>query len=263
LWKVGNLDWSQSRVALGCVSLVLGYLVAKLGGSLILRSHTIWPLWPGNAFLATLLLLAPRKRWPIILTSGFARFALYDLSLGVRIRSIVLLILADLIEVLTAAVGIRYSFDGVPRLDSVKSLAKYSVFGVILAPISVTFVGAIALQGDYWTSWRISFFSEALAFLTVTPAILSWFSDGSVWLRKSRANQLEGTALIAGLTLLGYFTFVAFGRHSPPGLLYSFVPFLLWAALRFGSLGISTSVIVVSFLSVWGAVHGRGPFAAD
>jgi PAS domain S-box-containing protein len=39
------------------------------------------------------------------------------------------------------------------------------------------------------------------------------------------------------------------------------VPFLLWSALRFGWLGISTSLIAVTSLSIWGAVDGRGPFS--
>ena len=45
-----------------------------------------------------------------------------------------------------------------------------------------------------------------------------------------------------------------------PGLLYSLVPLLLWAALRFGSLGVSTSVIIIAFSSIWGSTHERGPF---
>jgi integral membrane sensor domain MASE1 len=62
------------------------------------------------------------------------------------------------------------------------------------------------------------------------------------------------------LTLLGYVAFVAPVRSSAPVLLYSLLPFLLWSALRFGMTGISTSMMVVTFLSIWGAVHGRGPF---
>ena len=64
----------------------------------------------------------------------------------------------------------------------------------------------------------------------------------------------------AGLTLLGYVAFVAPMRTSPAVLLYSLLPFLLWSALRFGVIGIGTSMVVVAFLSIWGAVHGRGPF---
>ena len=43
-------------------------------------------------------------------------------------------------------------------------------------------------------------------------------------------------------------------------MFYFLVPFLLWSALRFGSTGVSTSVILIAFLSIWGATHGRGPF---
>ena len=107
------------------------------------------------------------------------------------------------------------------------------------------------------------FFSEALAFLTLTPAILSWVSEARAWSQKSRADYLEATGLITALVLFGYVTFVASGKSIPPALLYSLMPFLLWSALRFGSMGVSTSVIVVAFLSIWGAVHGRGPFSGS
>jgi integral membrane sensor domain MASE1 len=39
------------------------------------------------------------------------------------------------------------------------------------------------------------------------------------------------------------------------------VPFLVWAALRFGSVGVRTAVVVISFLSIWGGIHEHGPFA--
>jgi PAS domain-containing protein len=54
--------------------------------------------------------------------------------------------------------------------------------------------------------------------------------------------------------------FVVPGRSTPPPLLYSLVPLLIWSALRFGSTGASTSATIVALMSIWGAVHGRGPF---
>ena len=67
--------------------------------------------------------------------------------------------------------------------------------------------------------------------------------------------------MVAALVLLGYFTFLTPWRTTPSVLIYSFVPFLLWAAVRFGSMGVSTSMIVISFLSIWGAIYGHGPFS--
>jgi PAS domain S-box-containing protein len=258
--SIANPESAFRTIILTCLVATLGYLAAALGGVLILRPQMVWPLWPGNAILASLLLLASRKRWPIFLAAGLGGFVFYDVQVGVSIRSTALLILADTIEILVAAVGIGYAFDGVPRLNSLKALTKYSVFALILAPLSVTFVGAMALSPNYWTSWRISFFSEALAFLTVTPAILGFVSQGRPSLRAARSYYLEAATLIAALISLSYFIFVAPGRSSSPALFYSLVPLLLWSALRFGSTGVSTSMILIAFLSIWGASRGRGPF---
>ena len=262
-WSVANLNSPFHTAILVCLVATLSYLAAKLGGALILHPQNVWPLWPGCALLVSVLLLAPRRIWPILIAAAFAAFALYDLQSGVPISSVVRLLLADTVEVLTAALLISYSFNGVPRLDNLKALAKYSLFAVILAPFAVSFLGAFAWPGDYWISWRVSLFSEAIAFLTLTPAILGWASIGPEWAHKSRAYYLEGVALLATLVLLAYLIFVAPGKSGSPALLYSLVPFLLWSALRFGSAGVSTSMIVIACLSIWGAIHGRGPFAGS
>jgi PAS domain S-box-containing protein len=104
--------------------------------------------------------------------------------------------------------------------------------------------------------------SEVLAFVTVTPALLSWVSEGRVLMRRSRAHHLEGLILIAGLVLVGYIVFTVREDSRSAALFYTLVPFLLWSALRFGWLGVSTSLVTVTSLSIWGAVHGRGPFSA-
>jgi PAS domain S-box-containing protein len=247
-------------VALACFVAVLSYLAAELGGALVLRPQMVWPLWPGCALLVAVLLLMPRRLWPVLIPAGFAGFVLYDLQAGLPLRSTALLILADTVEVLIATLGVYYFLGAPPRLNSLKSLARYSLPAVILAPLAAAFVATTAFGGDYWIRWRIGFFTEALALLTLTPAILSCASTREAWKQKSRAFFFEAATLIAGLTVLCYVAFMAPGRGSPPALLYALLSFLLWSALRFGLTGISTSMIVVAFLSIWGAIHGRGPF---
>jgi PAS domain S-box-containing protein len=237
---------------------VLSYLAAKLGGTVVMRPHVDWPLWPGNVLLVSALLLVPRRIWPILMAAAFGAFALYDLQSGISPHSTALLILSDFVEVLTAAWGLSYAFGGVPRLDSVRALAKYACIAVVLAPFTAAFFGALASSGSYWTSWRISFFSEALAFLTLLPAILGWVSKRGSWARESLAYKLEAGALLVALVVLGYLTFVSPWAIIVPAL--PVVPLLLWAALRFGPTGVSTAMVVLAFLSIWGAVNGRGPF---
>jgi PAS domain S-box-containing protein len=228
---------------------------------MILNPQTVWPVWPGCAILVSILLLVRGKIWPILIPAAFATFALYDLEVGVPIKSIAWFIPANTIQVLTSALCLRYCFHGIPRLNSAKAIAKYSFFAVILAPFLAAFFSAYGIEGSYWEGWRVCFLSEALAFVTLTPAILSWSSEGSAFVRKPRTYHLEAVALIAGLILLSYLIFAESGRAYSPALLYSLIPLLLWAALRFGSIGISSSAVLVSFIAIWGAIHVRGPFA--
>jgi PAS domain S-box-containing protein len=259
-WGFPNGDSILDSTILVCFVAILSYAGSALGGALVLRPQMLSPLWPGCVLLVSVLLLVSRKMWPILIVTAFAVFFFHDRHAGVPASASSWLILADTVEVLTAALCLSYFFVGVPRLNSVKALAKFSLFAVILAPGLGAFVGALAVPGSYWTNWRTSFLSEALGFLTLMPAVLSWVGKSSPGKHKSRAYYVEGGALIAGLMLFGYVMFVASGNTSPPELFYFLVPFMLWSALRFGSTGVSTSVILIAFLSIWGATHGRGPF---
>jgi PAS domain S-box-containing protein len=192
---------------------------------------------------------------------AFAADVLYDLQIGLPIGSIVWFILSDIVEVLTAVLCLNYFFNGAPKLNGVKALAKFLFSAVFLAPFIAAFFAVAPARGGYWTSWRICFFSEALGYLTLMPAILGWVGKGPGWNRRSPAYRFEAAALAATLSFVAYLTFVASQKSAPPALLYSLLPFLLWSAMRFGATGVSTSAVVVAFMSIWGAVHGRGPFS--
>jgi PAS domain S-box-containing protein len=253
---------SRSTLLVVCVTIASSYLVPTLVGMLASNPQTVWPLWPGCAILVAGLLLVRLSVWPLLIPASFAAFALADLQAGVPLSSIAWFIPGNTVEVLIAALGLRYCFDGgVPRLNSVRALAKYSFFAIVLAPLAGAFLSAPGIARDYWMGWKIVFLSEVLAFITVTPALLSWISEGPVLMRRSRTHHFEGVMLIAGLVLVSYIVFTLPENSRSPALFYTLVPFLLWSALRFRWLGVSTSLIAVTFLSIWGAVHGRGPFS--
>jgi PAS domain S-box-containing protein len=259
-WNIWNPISLIQTVLLVSLVATVSYLALKLEGALTLHPQTVWPLWPGWALLVPVLLVVPRRLWLILIGVAFAAFVFYDLQAGVPLRSIAWFVPADTIQVLIATLCLKHFFGGVPQLDSVRSLTRYLFFAVILAPFVAAFISAPGIGTDYWHGWRICFFSDVLSFLTLTTAILNWISNGHAWVRKSRMYQLEAAVLIIGLALVSYLSFAAPDSGSSPALLYSLVPFLLWSALRFGSTGVSSAILVVVFLSIWGAVHGRGPF---
>ena len=220
------------------------------------------PFWPTTPFLVAVLLLTPRRLWPVFVAAGLGALALIDLRRGTPTSFLIAFFLGNLVEVLVPTVGISILFKGAPRLSSVKALAQFTALAAI-GPFAAGFLGASAFGRDsYWLEWRIWFLGDLLGFLTVTPAILTWVIDGPAWERKPR-NYLELAMLLALLIVLGYFAFMGTERGETPALLYSLVPLLLWAALRLGLKGVSTSILVVAVLSVWGAAHDRGPFTGQ
>jgi signal transduction histidine kinase len=251
---------SAARTALLAFLVFLAsYLAARLGATMVVSSHGLSVLWPPSALLVAAMLLVPRTNWLVLLTAGLAGAALENLQLGFSPSATILFFLADSIEFLIIGLGLGYSFDGIPRLNSSKALAKYCFFAAFLAPLVGAIIGANASSGSYVVNWRIWFFSDMLAFLTLTPAILSWAAASRDWTHWSVHSAVEAAALLGALAILGYLVFLTPWK-TLPSTLYSLVPLLLWAALRFGSLGVSTSMIVISSLSIWGAMHGHGPF---
>jgi hypothetical protein len=113
------------RVAiLACLVSSMSYLAAKLGTTVVIRPEVDWPLWPANILVVCVLLPLSRRMWPILIAAALVAFAIYDLRIGISARSIIFFQLSDTAEILTAALGLSYCFGGVPKLDSVKALAK-------------------------------------------------------------------------------------------------------------------------------------------
>src|SRR5215469_7436805 len=243
-WNLANVNSPWRTAVLVCFVAIVSYFAARVGDMLAMGLKADWPLWLGNVLLASILLLVPRRLWPVLIVVSFTAFAINDIQAGLPLRSRALLILSDTADVLTAVFCLSYAFEGVPRLNSVRALAKFSLCAVILPPlIGACFVALAIGKGDFWVSWRISFFSEAIVYLTLMPAILGWFGKGPRQDKESRANYLEAALLIAGLVVCGYFAFAAPRSYGSEAMLYALVPFLLWAALRFGTTGVSSSAI--------------------
>ena len=81
-WNLAHLNSRFHTVILVCFVAILSYFAAKFGGTLIIGSQGGWPLWLGNVFLVSILLLVPRRIWPILIAAAFAAFILYDLQAG-------------------------------------------------------------------------------------------------------------------------------------------------------------------------------------
>ena len=262
-WIIANpISYSRAVILAALVALVC-YGSCRVAYALTIPPDHVSLFWPAVPFLVAVMVLSPRRIWPTLTVTGLGGIALGDLQNGTPVTSMVWFLLADAVGVLVATLGIDLFLQGLPRLVSLKAFGKYTLVAVISASSASAFVGAkVSGRGTYWLQWSLWFFSDALAFLTVAPAMLTWFREGREW-RKKPHNYFELAALIILLVLCGMLIFTGGQQLKSVALVYSLVPVLLGATLRLGMKGISTSLVIVSFLSIWGTSHSRGPFIAQ
>ena len=224
------------------------------------------PLWPTNSILLCVLVVTPVRDWWAYALAGFFSSVNHNAHIGDPVRQIVLFLVADAVEVVGAAVALRRFAGGLEAFQSRRNLVAYLIVA-FLAPLTSGFVSALAAPaGAYWALWRSWFLADASGYLTLAAAILSWigFQRTTLWTRY-RARSIEVGVLAAGLLLA---TTLAFTRSTgieggAPALMYLPLPFLLWAAVRFGPRGATASLAIVTVLAMSGELAGRGPFSGS
>lgn len=246
------------------------FLGAKIGFALTSSVTPVSTLWPPNAILLGWLLLAPDRWWLTIIAAALPSHLLVELGSGVPMPMVLLWFVSNCTEALIGAVGIRWLIDRPIRLEVVRHVGVVVLFGAVLGPFLSSFLdaGFVSLTGwgtaSYWDNWRTRFFSNVLASLTIVPVIVTWGNARLADLKSvSFWRAFEAMALGAGLILVCTVVFVRMATGVPgiPALVYAPLPFLLWAAVRFGPSGASLSLLALTSISTWGAIHGAGPFA--
>jgi PAS domain S-box-containing protein len=171
-------------------------------------------------------------------------------------------------EALIGAGLTRFLVGGPIRFTTLRNVGIFCLCVVFVGPFLSSFLDAAFVvwnnwgEDTYWELIRIRLFSNALAALIVVPLIVTWSTTGIQSLRTGQLSRyLEACALFVGLLLVSYAVLYKFGSGADSALLFLPLPFLLWAAVRFGFLGASTAISVVSFLAIWSAAHRHGPFS--
>jgi two-component system, LuxR family, sensor kinase FixL len=244
------------------------YLGAKIGFALTFQPHPVSVLWPPNSILLAALLLTPVRIWWVILLAAFPAHLAAQLQSNVPPTMILCWFISNSCEALIGAGCVRYLIDHPIRFDRLRNVGIFCFFAAFFAPFLSSFLDSafVAINrfglDSYWQVWRIRFTSNVLATLTLVPFIVTWSVEGIAWLgRIRRARFLEAVLLLLGLLSVNINVFYKWAPTPDSTLLYLPLPFLLWAAVRFGSRGASAAICTLTFLAIWSAGHGYGPFS--
>jgi signal transduction histidine kinase len=244
------------------------YLAARLGLGFRLHNSQIGVVWPANAVLVAALILTLKSRWWLVLavTSLAHVFAMNALIPGWRVAW---QIVGNSLFA-TVTVEVLRRFTSFPlRLDSRRQVLAYTATSFVMPALfgfttPAFFRSLLRFDPDYSPAVALlsTTLSNATALLLVTPVALLWAEGGIRRLGELPTRRIYEAALVTvSLAAAGL---VAFGTGPEiariPSLLLLIFPPLLWAAIRFGPIGASTSLFFVAALSMWGSARQLGPF---
>ena len=265
-------DWKfpfDSRTVVTALLVFVGYyLGARIGFALTFQPHPVSVLWPPNSILVAALLLTPARIWWVILLAALPAHWAAQVQSNVPPLMIFCWFISNSCEAVIGAGLTRYLVGGSIRFTSLRNAGIFCLCVVFIGPFLSSFLDAAFVvwnrwgEGAYWELIRIRFFSNVLAALIMVPLIVTWATNRIPGLRTARRSRyLEACVLLLGLLSVSYAVLYEFGSGADSALLFLPLPFLLWAAVRFGSLGASSAISIVGFLAIWSGSHGHGPFS--
>lgn len=231
------------------------------GRSFFFPGSTYSIVWPPNAVLVFALLVLPVRAWLPAL--GFAGVAHLLVQAGRPPIIIAFTLFHNIGLALLATWAGRRWLRRPPRLNDLDSAVRFVGLLVLLAPAVAALADLVlretglvpVVSPDIW--WR-NFFSNALAMVLILPPAFA-IHEALRERRAVRGRLLESILLTAGLMTAGILATLD-GTSSPAALLSLPMPFLLWAAVRFGPGGAALAVGGFFLVLTVGALRGAGPF---
>ena len=241
------------------------FVAAKIGLSLAFVNVSVSPVWPpAGVAIAVLLWFGYRATPGVIIGALLANYLLTDLPLVPSTA----IAMGNTLEALTAVYLLRRFSESRNPFNRAFDVLKFVVFAAVISTAVAATIGNLSLCisgheqwaefGRLWVTW---WSGDAVGALLVTPLILNWLERPVERWRVIR--WVEFTMLLTLMTLVSITIYTTVFLHTGAARPYGHVtiPLLVWAAFRFGPRGVSTAMVPLSAIAIWGTIHSVGGFA--
>jgi len=213
-------------------------------------------IWPPSGIALAALLLAGNRLWPGVWLGSFAA----NLTIEGALLASAIIATGSSVQSFAVATMVRRSL-GAPRnfarAREVLLFVGLVAAGATIAPtVALLPLAAIyplpgaELAANWWTWWQ----GDSCGMLVFAPLVLSWTAPGIAW---SPRKALEAAAFTVALLVACQLVFGA-----DLGRTFVLMPFIVWAAFRFGQREVASASAVICALSLWYTLHADvGPFA--
>ena len=247
---------------------VVYYAAARLGLRYASIGQSVSLVWPPTGLALGALVVLGRRAWPGIAAGAFLANAATPVPLWVAAA----IAAGNTLEALVASALLTRGAAERPRLDAMATvralvLAAAPTGALVSALVGVTalVMGGALVTAGWPTAAAVWWTGDVLGALVVAPLVIAWFTESAPTRTVRGTFEVAllclGTALAAELGLGHLLPVPELLRRLD--YLYLLFPFVIWAALRFGSRGASLMTFVIAVVAVWRTVTGGGPFNTD
>jgi len=247
---------------LSLIVAVVYFAAAELGLSLASLHSNVTPVWPPTGIAIASLLIFGRRVWPGVFLGALAA----NVPTNIPVPSALGIAVGNTFEALLACWLLQRTSRWRKSFESVGDVLLFVVYAAVLAPLVSATIGSLSIcLGDarewrhFVSLWLTWWMGDGFGALIVSPLLLSWSSQ-----RKLNPRDVPEIASLFVLLLI--VVLIVFGGWFPGPvktypLAYLSLPCLLWAALKFDQRIVTSAIVLLAGLAVWGARQGYGPFA--
>jgi diguanylate cyclase (GGDEF)-like protein len=245
---------------------VVYFAAGKLGLQLAYVHASATAVWPCTGIAIAALLVYGYRVWPGILIGAF----LVNLTTAGTVATSIGIAAGNTLEAVVGCYLVSRFAHGKEAFVRAQDIFKFALLaGMVATAVSATIgVATLAVSGladwaAFGTIWCTWWLGDAIGAVLVTPLLLLWWENPR--LQWTREQITELAFLFIGLFATAW---SVFGEpfHSELKnypLEYLCIPFLVWAAYRFGRRKAATALCALSGIATWGTLHGFGPFARE
>ena len=245
----------------------VAYLVAgKLGQATAnIRSSNLGPVWPAYGIALAAILICGYRVWLGVAAGAFlvAYFSPVSHVAALGQAAGATLAATTGAFLLHRVANFRPSLS---RLSDALSLIAFGGFGSAVVSASV---GVSVLYGTHvhaysglGAAWLVYWLGDATGVLLVTPLALRC-TDFLQLRDRGRIVELAILLLLLAMTCLVIFNDLPFIPVKLHVMAFSVLPFIMWAAMRFGVGATALSILLVAAIATTETALGSGPFASN
>jgi len=242
------------------------FVAGKLGQATTnIRSSNLGPVWPAYGIALAAVLLCGYRVWVGIAGAAFLVAFLSSVPHVAAVGQATGATLAALIGVFLLCRIAKFR-PSLSRLRDALALIVLGAFGSALVSasigVSVLYATHVHAYFGLGSAWLIYWLGDSAGVLLVTPLVLTFPNLLRI---RPHVRVAELAALLLLLTVVCFIVFgdVPFIPVRLHVLAFVALPFVIWAAIRFGVSGATLAALIVATIATVETALGSGPFAQN